>query len=195
MLAAEDGHYPGMAKLIELGAEVNAQDLAGNTALIWAVRRYRRWEEIGQVVSLLLSSGADPNIRNDILEVPLLTAARHKEGAGVIDALAEKGANVNAYDDKRMTALMYAAKYGCKDNVDRLLNHGADINAQGKSGMTALHFAVRNLDLASQSVHREMHLYLVDRGADTLIRNKNGFTAAQLAYEKMFYSRQSLGIW
>ena len=176
MLATQQGGPPflGVAKLINLGADVNLQDSDGNTALIWAVSFFRTWEGIRPVVSLLLASGADPNIRNNRLNVPLLTAAEHSRGAGLIDALVEKGANVNAHDDERRTALMNAAKYGCRDNVDRLLDHGADINAQSKSGMTALHLAVRNLDLASQSVHREMHLYLVDKGADTLIRDKNG---------------------
>ena len=176
MKAAIYHNYHNTTALIKLGADVNAQDLNGNTALMWAVSVNRSWEDKGPLVSLLMDGGADPNISNNRSMTPLLLAAMNKEGAGVITVLAEKGANLNLRSDEQMTALMFAAAYGWKDNVNVLLDHGADINAQSASGKTALHFAARSVD-------REMVSLLINWGADTCIRNKNGQTAWKFAYD------------
>ena len=178
MKAAIYHNYHNTTALIKLGADVNAQDLNGNTALMWAVSVNRSWEDKGPLVSLLMDGGADPNISNNRSMTPLLLAAMNKEGAGVITVLAEQGANLNLRSDEQMTALMFAAAYGWKDNVDLLLDHGADIDAQSKSGMTALHFAAHNED-------QDIADNLVDRGAEGYLLNKNGQTAAQLVWEVM----------
>ena len=59
----------------------------------------------------------------------------------IITAL-EKGADINARNKNKMTALMVAAMYNNSPEViDALVEHGADINAQNHKGNTALIFA------------------------------------------------------
>ena len=77
---------------------------------------------------------------------PLLLAARHKEGTGVLTVLAERGATLDLRTDKQLTALMYAASNGRRDNVQVLLDRGADIDAQSAYGKTALHYAASSGD-------------------------------------------------
>lgn len=58
MLAAYSGRAPAVTALINAGADVNARDDNGWTALVHAASRGQT-----KVVSLLLKAGADPNIR------------------------------------------------------------------------------------------------------------------------------------
>jgi len=57
-------------------------------------------------------------------------------------AFVEAGADVNARDTSRFTALMHAALRGEPKLVDALINAGADVNAAVGSGSTALILAV-----------------------------------------------------
>jgi ankyrin repeat protein len=58
-----------------------------------------------------------------------------------VQALLNRGANVNATDHEGKTALMWAAQNGRQDVVPVLLEKGADVNAKDKKGKTALDLA------------------------------------------------------
>src|SRR5439155_26133022 len=60
--AANHGSKEMAESLIAHGANVNLKQQNGETALHWAVRMGKRGFE---VVELLLSKGADPNVRNN----------------------------------------------------------------------------------------------------------------------------------
>lgn len=47
------------------------------------------------IVNYLLSKGADPDIRDDDDNCPLLLAVQYREGAGLVRLLLEKGCEVN----------------------------------------------------------------------------------------------------
>ena len=59
--AAQKHDEPVTRLLLDLGANVNAQDSYGNTPLVKAVLNC---QGRGEIVTLLLSRGADPNIEN-----------------------------------------------------------------------------------------------------------------------------------
>jgi ankyrin repeat protein len=58
-----------------------------------------------------------------------------------VNALLEKGANVNEKDADGRTALMYASFEGYNPVVKILLSHNANVNAQDINGRSALMFA------------------------------------------------------
>ena len=62
-------------------------------------------------------------------------------------ALLDKGADVNAKDDKERTPLMSAAYRGYLEVVKLLLEKGADVKAKDKGGLTALMFAASGENL------------------------------------------------
>ncbi len=60
--------------------------------------------------------------------------------------------DIDAQDDHRMTALMYAALKGHTEIVRCLIEHKADLEAQSNSRYTALMYAVRSGDTATVQV-------------------------------------------
>jgi uncharacterized protein len=94
-----------------------------------------------ELVRLLLSYGADPNIISSHNETPLMQAAgyawidgysRGKSNAErleVLKLLMAMGANVNAADDWGITALMAAGNFGDPNIVEYLISVGADMSA------------------------------------------------------------------
>ena len=75
---------------------------------------------------------------------------------GLVQLLIDGGAEVNATNPKRETALIIAAKSGVLSVVQTLLDAGADINAVDMTQRTALIMAVEtgNFDIARLIVNR-----------------------------------------
>jgi len=169
--AVEDGRRQEVLKLLEQGANVNAAQADGMTALHWAVyhddlRTAERLLDAGAAVEernrygvtplslaaqngnaamvrLLLEFGADSDSALPGGETALMTAARTGK-IGAVRALLECGADVNRGEERRgQTALMWAAAEGHADVVQALIEAGADFRARLDSGFTPLLFGVR----------------------------------------------------
>lgn len=184
--AAEKPDAAAIRALLEQGAEVNASQADGMTALHWAVHHddLSTVEKLlaaganaktanrygvtplalactngnGDIVERLLASGADPNSTLPGGETALMTAARTGRLAPV-KALIKRGADVNARERKGQTALMWAAAEGNLEVVDELLKSGADFRTSLKSGFTPFFFAVRE-------GRAEVALRLLEAGID-----------------------------
>jgi ankyrin repeat protein len=168
--AAERKDRAKISALLKRGADVNAAQVDGMTALHWAVyhddlktatllvqaganaRAANRYAVTPlslacmngntAIVELLLKAGADPNTALRGGETALMTAARTGR-TGPVKALLARGAKVNATDRKGQTALMWAAAEGHADVVKMLLKAGADFRTPLPSGFTPLLFAAR----------------------------------------------------
>jgi ankyrin repeat protein len=85
MFAALYGDTSVMRSLLDSGADPNARNDAGATALMWAI-------DDAEKTRILLSRGADPNVRSDDGATPLLLAATRPGSLEVVKALLDSGA-------------------------------------------------------------------------------------------------------
>jgi cytochrome c len=95
------------------------------------------------IVALLVALGADVNVANPLLGIPLQVAAGTGKEALVL-LLLEHGASLNvARDSDGYTPLHAAAQAGRTQVVRLLLDRGADVNllTHGRIGAPALHLA------------------------------------------------------
>jgi len=112
------------AWLLARGADVNATDPNGFSALYWAA--FYGYRELGD---LLIAHGADVNTKTRSGETPVYAAAKNGF-TDVVELLANHGADVNAASKEGWTPLHLAARQGDQDMVNALLAHGADVRAR-----------------------------------------------------------------
>lgn len=120
--------------LLNRGAEVNAANKAGATALLRAAHNY-------ESAKLLVERGADVNVKSVLGNTPLILAARPANSARLVELLLARGADSKATNHWGATALMAAAASGNEASVRLLLQHGASANAQPIPGPEAFLFA------------------------------------------------------
>lgn len=97
------------------------------------------------------------------------------------DLLLQFGAKPDAVNNAGDTALHETARRGDTATAAKLLAHGADIHAANKNGDTALHIAAAAACATGQN---RMVDFLLVRGANNLLRNKQGKTAQDVVQVK-----------
>jgi ankyrin repeat protein len=122
--AAKNGDPESALALIAAGADVNAAEADGTTALHWAVR-----VGAAPLVEQLLGAGAAANAANRYGVTPLQLAAENGD-ARLIHLLLDKGADLNAVLPEGETVLMTAARTGAVEALQVLLERGAAIDAR-----------------------------------------------------------------
>ena len=73
---------------------------------------------------------------------------------------------------------MLAAGFGYSNICDMLIDAGAEVNAEDHQGNTPLHLAVQGYGRNTSVIQT-----LLQRGANTLEANRDGFTPAMLAQQ------------
>ena len=123
--------------LIAPGADVNAADGDGSTALHWAAAN----GDVALTQALLKAGASVAAVTRIGAITPLFMAARNGNPA-VVEALLKAGARANEANGNGTTVLMMAAASGSAPAVTLLLDHGAGPNAKDlTNGQTALMFA------------------------------------------------------
>jgi ankyrin repeat protein len=125
--ALKEAVFKGDAKqikeLLAKGADVNAKDNQGMTALMWAAKYGWLHEDTSR---LLLEKGADINARANDGSTALMWAARANcYTAPIIKILLENGAEMNAKDNLGRTALRWARTVGFPMTAEFLKAQGA----------------------------------------------------------------------
>jgi ankyrin repeat protein len=161
--AAEHRNAALMRTLLDAGADVNAPQVDGMTALHWAV-----YHDDAEATALLVRSGADVNAENHY-GVPPLSLAATNGNASIVTLLVDAGANANAALRGGETVLMTAARTGSLGAVRALLAKGADPNAREQREQTALMWA-------AAEGHAAVVAALLDAGADMHAKLESGFT-------------------
>ena len=173
--AAERGDVGAVRSLLRGGADANAAQSDGMTALHWAATHnhveiartllyagatVRATTRLGgyaplhlaarsgntELAEILLEAGADPNLYTTT-GVTSMHFAAEADAGGVVAALAASGADVNARDGfSRRTPLMFAAVRGANVAVKTLLDAGAD---------PSLETAIRDYEALDRSLRAE----------------------------------------
>ena len=113
--------------LLDGGADVNARNDAGATALMWAVTDLEK-------TRLLIDHGADVNAKSGDQRTPLLIAAGIAGASPVVKLLIEHGAKVSVKApglDGETSPLVEATLSGDEPTFRLLMANGADVNATG----------------------------------------------------------------
>jgi len=131
---ARDGDT--VRRLLKQGADVNAAQGDGMTALHWAAMNGD-----AALAETLLYAGANPRATTRLGGYTALHLASQTGARAVVDTLAARGADVNARATTGATPLMLAATSGNIDALQALIDRGADVNAaESANGETALMF-------------------------------------------------------
>ncbi len=156
--------------LIAHGADVNAQDINGDTPLHYYPNNTR-------ACRLLIESGADIDIQNNNERTPLHRAVEMRS-IDTIRLLIEHGADVHAQDINGDTPLHNPMSLAA---CQLLIAYGADVNAENNNERTPLHIAV---EMESIDTIR----LLIAHGANVHAQDINGDTPSSLAYNTELYS-------
>lgn len=116
--AAWLGPRSGYAEIaLDSGADPNARDKYGRTAMMVAIDRARSPLRAEEFVALLLDRGADPNARDTYGRTALMYAAEHgsRKAAAL---LLDRGADVSAQDVEGRTAFRRVQHVGRHPEVD-----------------------------------------------------------------------------
>jgi len=167
--AAERGDTAEVLRLLEAGADIQAQDESGRTAVVSAT-----YGNHVDTVEALIAKGADINIRDHMLNNVLLYAG----ASGYLDIVrlaVEAGADTTLTNRFGGTALIPAADRGHVEVVKYLLAHSdVDIDHINNLGWTALLEAVILGDGGER--HQTIVKLLLAHGADPAIADREGVT-------------------
>jgi len=167
--AAEAQDTALIKRLFKNGADVNAEQVDGMTALHWAA-----YHDDAALGGRLLKNGASASAKNRYGITPLHLACLNGN-AVFIEALLRHGADHNASINGGETVLMTAARTGRPEAVEVLLRAGAEVDARERNGQTAVMWAAAEGHLAVVRA-------LVEAGADfNLPLERSGFTAFYFA--------------
>ncbi|MFB4329616.1 ankyrin repeat domain-containing protein [Paenibacillus sp. CR_12] len=175
--SAEQGNAEQVRQLLQSGANIDATDEQGRTAVMAAT--YRNHVD---TVDALIQAGADINIRDHQLNNVFLYAGA--EGMLNILRLAiDADADVTLTNRFGGTALIPASDRGHVEIVQELLTRtSVDVNHINNLNWTALLEAVILGD-GSENYQRIVKL-LLDHGADPELPDGNGVTPLQHARER-----------
>ena len=119
-------------RLIKAGANVNARNEYGSSPLMEAAS-----DGNTSLIEKLLKAGADPNAPGVDGMTALMIVAR-STNVKAATLLMEHGANVNALENqKKQSALMWAAAQNQGPMVRELIAHGANVNQRALVNVTA----------------------------------------------------------
>ena len=199
MAESESGDSNTVEYLLNLGAEIDAEDNAGQTPLERAVAKGNI--EIGKC---LIYNGANTDskikslwraVNNGHFEfVKLLFDDQYITNIDIKDHtgqtflhypnieigkyLISKGANVEVKNNAGLTPLHYAVSYGQFEYAKMLIAEGAQIEPMTNKGVTPLH-------CAANKGYLEIAKFLIDKGAQIHSKtNNNGWTPLHFAMQE-----------
>lgn len=165
--AAADNDVAAVRALLSAGAEIDARDRKGRTALLVATHGNK------VEAAALIEAGANVNAKDDIDDSPYLYAGArgHLE---ILKMTLAHGADLESTNRYGGTALIPAAERGHVETVRTLIAAGVEVDHVNNLGWTALLEAVI---LGNGGLkHQRIVALLVDAGADVDLADRDGVT-------------------
>ena len=159
--------------IINHGAEINATDTNGRTALMIACAKGN-----SDAINTLLEAGADPKITDADGETCLYYAVDGCCSKEVLQIIINHGADVNATNTNNVTALMTAYKKSNADAICVFLNAGASRDVVVADRNICFHDAV------SRAFSKEVLQAMISHGSDVNSTNTNNVTPLMMACQK-----------
>ncbi|KAJ5469388.1 hypothetical protein N7539_009006 [Penicillium diatomitis] len=192
--ASQNNNWILATRLIKLGADVNAENMDGRTALLETTD--------ARIASLLIDHGADVNACDRFGNTAVFRSVCEGNQA-LLSILLVKGADVNRVNLMGRTALTEAlstrgsipqahisnaplSKPFNDDILRMLIRGGADINTCDVQGNTILSHVVTNYDctLAQFLLEKGADVTITDRDGQTVLFKVRDATMAQLLLER-----------
>jgi ankyrin repeat protein len=161
--AAQRQELAAVKTLLEDGADHNAAQTDGMTALHWVV-----YHDDFDIAEQLVKAGADVRAANRYGVTPLSLACTNGNEK-IVALLLKAGADPDSTLPGGETALMTAARTGTSGPVRLLLDHGASVNAKERNGQTAVMWA-------AAEGHAEVVQLLIEAKAEFQEPLPSGFT-------------------
>ncbi|WP_425413956.1 ankyrin repeat domain-containing protein [Paenibacillus terrigena] len=179
ILAAEQGNTEAVLQWLEQGANIDARDSQGRTAILAATHRNHP-----ETVQALIEAGANIHIQDNQLDNPFLYAGA--EGLlDIVKLLIDAGADPAITNRYGGVALIPASEHGYVEVVRELLTRTSiDVNHVNNLGWTALLEAII-LNNGGPKQQQVIQL-LIEHGADVTIPDKNGVTPLDHAKNRHF---------
>jgi ankyrin repeat protein len=200
MVAASKGYTAEIERLLNRGADIDAETYEGATPLVFAVAN----NQLGSVQTLI-GYRPDLNKFTSNNETPLIISVRN-QNIEIAETLLRGGADIDLPDKNGATPIHYATLGGNFEFVDLLLYYDADCNKKAIDGTTPLMAAI----LAGFTDIADL---LIQNGANLEARDDDGFTPFLIAaqngdtlimslllkdgvnlYEKNIYNYNALGL-
>jgi ankyrin repeat protein len=159
-IAAQMGNHRLMLLLLRRGANVNAEDNDSSTPLHLAVKA-----KSARCVRLLVARFADKDVMDGFNKTPVQYAPKGSEEAWIL----AYGADIEAKDHFRTTALVHFSYTGNYEVVKSLLEQGSDVDSRGPDGPPLF-------GAASKGFNKIVEL-LLEKDADVNATGTRGATA------------------
>ena len=195
LIIAAGREFSSLEKLLPVTENINLQNLKGESALTFAVK-----SGSPEAVSLLLSKGADINVKDkdgNNLGIYLVQSYRPagREANATQDPftakaklLQDKGLNLAAAQKDGSTLYHFAASKNDLSLIKKLASLNIDVNAKNKDGLTALHKAA--MVAKDDSVLK----YLISIGAKKDIKTEFDETTYALAKENESLTKNNVSV-
>ncbi|RVE53903.1 hypothetical protein evm_001565 [Chilo suppressalis] len=129
-------------KMLDMGADVNAQNSEGKTPLHEAILGGNK-----AIVEYMLKNGANVHLKTKCGEPPLLMAV-HQDDASMIDLLLKCGGHLSTVETKSIAEMLsMAARTGSVKKLHYLKLAGADLNTCDELKQTPLHKVMEQMYL------------------------------------------------
>ncbi len=184
MLAAKEGNDWAVRKLLEAGADANARDKDGWTALMYAVR----YQNSSDIVTLLKDGGASLRVRNSHNTTPLLLASSYSRNPDILSILLQGRSGA---EEEVMRAFILAVQDDVsgpavkEEKLRIFIKKGVPVNGFFH-GLTPLMYACK---YGSSSLAVRC---LLEKGANMTLRGEDGRTALDYALENPSFPHDSV---